>query len=275
MPTIVDRDRLMALAEAHAEEYANAEPFPHIVFDDFLPDTVIKELQEAFPGPEETSWGEFANKREIKLALRDEELMPEPQLQILREFNAQTFVQFIGKLTGIDGLFPDPDYVGGGLHQIRPGGVLKVHADFNLHLVTQAQRRINVLLYLNEDWDESYGGHLELWDKEMTHSVKRIAPLANRVVVFSTTSTSFHGHPDPLTCPPDRTRRSMAWYYYSMPEGKVVRHSTLFQARPGEEVYSPDEARRAKVDRLVKRARAMTPAKVSAAIGKVRSKIKR
>jgi Rps23 Pro-64 3,4-dihydroxylase Tpa1-like proline 4-hydroxylase len=273
MPTIVDRDRLMALAERHADEYANADPFPHIVFDDFLPDAVIKELQEAFPGPEEAEWGEFANKREVKLALRDEALMPEPQLQLLREFNAQTFVAFLAKLTKIEGLFPDPDYLGGGLHQIRPGGVLKVHADFNLHLVTEAQRRINVLLYLNEDWDDSYGGHLELWDTKMTHSMKRIAPLANRLVVFSTTSTSFHGHPDPLTCPPDRTRRSMAWYYYSLPEGRVVRHSTLFQARPGESLYNPDEARRAKARRIVDKGRAITPAKLLSAIRSVRARI--
>jgi Rps23 Pro-64 3,4-dihydroxylase Tpa1-like proline 4-hydroxylase len=135
-------------------------------------------------------------------------------------------------------LLPDPYYTGGGLHQIRPGGLLEVHADFSYHTKLRLDRRINVLIYLNKDWKEEYGGHFELWDREVTRAVKKILPIFNRCAIFSTTSTSFHGHPLPLACPADRNRKSIATYYYSngRPEETselTHRHEVAFQERPG------------------------------------------
>ncbi len=248
-----------SIGAASADAYAAADPFPHIVFDDFLPLPILTELQDSFPGPASAAWGEYADEREVKLALRDEGQMPEPHVRMLRELNGQAFVGFLRALTGIGDLVPDPDYYGGGLHQIMPGGVLKVHADFNLHPVTRLQRRLNVLLYLNDDWDDSYGGQLELWDKGVTRAIRRISPVANRLVVFSTTSESFHGHPEPLACPPSRTRRSMAWYYYARPPRHIVEHVTLFRPRPGEAIYSRGEARRIKLEYLARKIKTVTP----------------
>jgi hypothetical protein len=91
---------------------------------------------------------------------------------------------------------------------------------------------------MNEDWHEEYGGHFELWDQEMKGCIKKILPLFNRMALFSTTSTSYHGHPNSLTCPPDRTRKSMALYYYTngRPEEEVAKgageHNTIFKFRP-------------------------------------------
>jgi hypothetical protein len=91
---------------------------------------------------------------------------------------------------------------------------------------------------------------LELWDREMKDCVKRVLPVFNRCVVFSTTSTSYHGHPLPLTCPKSRTRKSLATYYYTNghpAEEEHETHSTLFQARPGAEAKgSPSRLRTAK-----------------------------
>jgi hypothetical protein len=96
------------------------------------------------------------------------------------------------------------------------------------------------LFYLNEDWEESYGGHFELWERDMSKSVTKILPLFNRVALFSTTGDSWHGHPDPLTCPPDRSRRSLALYYYTngrpkheLSKGDENRVTTTFKAREG------------------------------------------
>jgi Rps23 Pro-64 3,4-dihydroxylase Tpa1-like proline 4-hydroxylase len=122
------------------------------------------------------------------------------------------------------------------LHQIKRGGYLEVHADFNRHSKLKLDRRLNLLLYLNQDWRDEYGGHFELWNADMTRPVRKILPLFNRCAVFSTTSTSYHGHPTPLACPAGRTRKSIATYYYSngRPEEEVRDdHSTLFQARHG------------------------------------------
>ncbi|WP_162625617.1 2OG-Fe(II) oxygenase, partial [Mycolicibacterium llatzerense] len=122
------------------------------------------------------------------------------------------------------------------------GGFLKVHADFNRHHRLNLDRRLNGLLYLNKDWEESWGGHIQLWDRDMQHCVQKSLPIFNRFLLFATTDFSYHGHPDPLTCPPHRARRSMALYYYTNgrpdEERSSSEHSTLFRARPGESLNS-------------------------------------
>jgi hypothetical protein len=101
-------------------------------------------------------------------------------------------------------------------------------------------RRINALIYLNKDWREEYGGHFELWDKNMEHCVERILPEFNTLALFNCTSYSYHGHPDPLTCPADRSRKSLALYFYSNGRPKeeiltdVDKHYTLWKARTGD-----------------------------------------
>jgi hypothetical protein len=118
-----------------------------------------------------------------------------------------------------------------------PGGLLKVHADFNIHHRTNLDRRLNVIVYLNKDWKEEYGGFFELWNENMSEAVVRLLPLFNRMAIFSTTSTSYHGHPDPLTCPEDRSRKSLALYYYTngRPQNEIINgletHSTLYKNR--------------------------------------------
>lgn len=134
---------------------------------------------------------------------------------MLYHLNSSTFLDFLSKITGIENLIADSYFEGGGMHQIRRGGKLKIHADFNRHPRYDLDRRLNALLYLNPDWQEEYGGNLELWDRHMTSCVVRIAPLFNRFVVFATTDFTYHGHPDPLTCPEDVTRKSLALYYYT------------------------------------------------------------
>lgn len=162
--------------------------------------------------------------------------------ELIHFLNSEPFLVFLQELTSIkESLIGDPYLIGGGLHEIKRGGLLKVHADFNKHTLTGLDRRLNVLVYLNKDWKEEYGGHFELWDKDMQRSAKKILPAFNTLAMFSTTDFSYHGHPDPLNCPPDRSRRSVALYYYSngRPVSEInqglVEHSTLFKARKGHE----------------------------------------
>jgi hypothetical protein len=142
------------------------------------------------------------------------------------------------KITGVQNLIADGKILGGGLHQIQPGGRLNIHVDYSHHPETQLNRRLNLLIYLNRNWREEYGGHFELWDREIKNCVRRVLPSYNRCVIFATSSFSYHGHPEPLTCPPDRSRKSLALYYYSLgrPEegGEAIEHNTLFYQRPGE-----------------------------------------
>jgi hypothetical protein len=235
-PFYFDGTTLLSLGRSLAERYAVARPFPHVVIDDFLPEWVVDGVVEEFPNPGSERWKRYSGSTEIKLQLTDGECFGPFTRHVLAQFNSAEFIGFLEELTGIQGLVPDPHFVGGGLHQIERGGYLAVHADFNEHPHLLLDRRLNVLVYLNRDWPEEFGGYLELWDRSMEHAERRVLPVANRCVVFSTTSYSFHGHPDPLQCPQDRTRKSMAFYYYTKgrpaDEISATAHSTLFKARP-------------------------------------------
>jgi 2OG-Fe(II) oxygenase superfamily len=230
--------KLEALAQENAQKYLTNKPFPHIYFDNFLPLEAAEAALREFPEPKQLAWSQFNNQNEKKLAFDVVEKLPPPVRDVLYFLNSRPMLQFLEVLTGIQGVLPDPYYVGGGVHQIKPGGKLEIHADFNRHTKLKLDRRINVLIYLNKDWKEEYGGHFELWNREMTQAEQKILPLFNRCAIFSTTSFSYHGHPNPLACPPGRTRKSIATYYYSngRPEEEVSEsHSTLFQHRPGAE----------------------------------------
>ncbi|MBE8474525.1 2OG-Fe(II) oxygenase [Streptomyces justiciae] len=247
-PFYFSSEPLSALADQHRDAFRNARPFPHVVLNDFLPNSVLDKVVAEFPEPGSTPWKRFDKATSKKLASEGDAFFGEFTRHVLTQFNSATFLGFLEDLTGIDGLVGDPYFEGGGLHQIERGGFLKVHADFNRHEKLRLDRRLNVLVYLNKDWEESYGGALELWNREMTRAEKRIFPVFNRFMVFATTDFAYHGHPEPLACPPDRTRRSMALYYYT--NGRPTQeqssgHSTLYQARPGE--------RRARARRAVER----------------------
>lgn len=235
-----DADHLKELAEKYREEYAKAQPFPHIVIDNFLPEFVLDNIVNEFPNSKAIDWQKFENSAEKKLANKHERYMGDNTRLLLYQLNSSTFLKFLENLTGIDGIIPDPHFEGGGLHQIEKGGYLKMHVDFNRHNKLRLDRRLNLLLYLNKDWKEEYGGYLELWDKDVTQCEKKILPIFNRFVIFTTTDFSYHGHPEPLTCPEGWTRKSLALYYYTngRPAEEIaeVGHSTIFQSRPGEEI---------------------------------------
>jgi hypothetical protein len=218
---------------AHAL-YAAAKPFPHLVLDDFFDPALLERVLAEFPRPGEAAWQRFDNEREIKLASAAEASFGPTARLFLYHLNSITFLEFLTRVTGIENLIPDPCFDGGGLHQIEPGGKLAVHADFNKHPRTGLDRRLNVLVYLNQDWREDYGGHLELWDRDITRCEARILPLFNRMMIFGTTDFTYHGHPDPLRCPKGMTRKSLALYYFTngRPAEEVSGvHSTLFRAR--------------------------------------------
>jgi Rps23 Pro-64 3,4-dihydroxylase Tpa1-like proline 4-hydroxylase len=235
----LDPNYLDQLATKYGDTYRNADPFPHIVIDNFLPETILEQAIREFPKPGASDWQKFDNVSEKKLASTTEQQMGETTRLLLYQLNSSTFIQFLENLTGIEGIIADPHFVGGGMHQIERGGYLKIHADFNRHDRLKLDRRLNLLLYLNKNWQEDYGGHLELWDREMNQCRKKVLPIFNRCVIFNTTDFSYHGHPEPLTCPEGLTRKSLALYYYSngRPAYEVSNdHSTMFKARPQEDL---------------------------------------
>lgn len=252
-----DPERLAALSERHRGQFATAEPFPHVVIDDFLPPEWADQVAAAFPRPGDREWITHVKPTSLKLAASQDWTMPAPIRQLLTQFNTGAMIDFLEQLVGIKGLVTDPHLEGGGMHQIVTGGFLKIHADFNRHPRLNLDRRLNLLFYLNEPWEDEWGGHLELWDRSMTTCVKRIAPVLNRCVIFATTDWAYHGHPEPLACPEGVTRKSLALYYYSngRPASEASdAHTTLYQQRPGEEIPGVRSRRVLKpVKRLLRR----------------------
>lgn len=227
--------RLDADPRALHDGYVGADPFPHAVLDGLFDDALLDEVLADFPSPEAIRWQQFDSPTEKKLGYTHTTRLPERLELFLHRMGSPPVLEFLEALTGIDGLVPDPYFGGAGPHQIEPGGFLKVHADFNWHPKLRLDRRLNLLVYLNRDWEEEYGGHLELWDREMSRCVRRVLPVFNRTVVFSTTDTSFHGHPRPLACPPGRTRKSVSFYYYTNgrpAEERSDPHDTIFRELP-------------------------------------------
>lgn len=219
-----------------SETYSSAQPFSHIVIDNFLPANLIESILANFP--HEKSDNEINYEKGYK-GLHKRQVDPNECNQYLRGvfqfFNSAPMLQFFEKLTGIDGLIADPYFTGGGFHEIKTGGLLGVHSDFRINKSLHVERRINAIIYLNKDWQDSYGGNLELWDAGMTKCLKEIAPIFNRCVVFNTDHDSNHGHPEPLNTPEGLTRKSIALYYYTASHAvydNYVQHRTLYKPRP-------------------------------------------
>lgn len=223
-----------AAGEALAEQYQSAEPFPHIVMDDFLPVDFLRGLLPEFPSSVGKNFFDRDQER-FKMQFPPAEIPGRRLRNLVVELNSPAVLRFLQAMTGIKGLIADPYYVGGGLHETKSGGHLGVHADFNVHKPLKLERRLNLLVYLNDDWPAEYGGELELWDRKMEKCCHSIAPLLGRAVVFNPSLDSFHGQPDPVRCPPDRGRRSIATYYYTAHEAgiaKLPERTTIFKARP-------------------------------------------
>lgn len=232
--SLVDFEHLEADLDAKTTAYRAAAPFPHVVLDDVLLPEVFGKVSGEFPGIRDKFWKGYLHVNETKYSNTQPDSWGSTLHDVAEQFCSEKFVAYLEKLTGIENLMPDWSMDGGGLHQTLTGGHLNIHADFTTHHIEENwARRVNILLYLNTEWREEWGGKLELWDKDMTACQARVMPAGNRMLIFTTGVDTFHGHPDGLTCPPDVARRSMALYYFTKEEN-AVRRSTNYQARPEE-----------------------------------------
>lgn len=195
---------------APQELYLNAKPFPYIAVDGLMPPVLVEEAGDEFPSAENKVWKWFGNPMELKAVCSDVSAMGEFTRDLLHRMCNQEMVDAISEMTGIPKLIPDLH--GGGMHLVPRDGKLGVHTDFNRGV--NGYRRVNALLFLNSNWDLKWGGDLELWAYDKSFSV-HIPPIANRLVIFTTSSKSFHGHPRPLPCPSNRSRKSLAVYYFT------------------------------------------------------------
>ncbi|MEO8213926.1 MAG: 2OG-Fe(II) oxygenase [Myxococcales bacterium] len=227
--------------EALRTQFRSAQPYPHMVIDNFLAPGEAERIARSYPSFEQASAEgfvfNFVNEQR-KIQITDTKKFPDPVRQLNDAISSPQFLADLEYITGIPRLSADEQLVGGGMHLTGAGGRLDVHVDFNLIEDRKLFRRLNILLYLNPVWNEAWGGHIELWDKDVRTCQYRCVPALNRCLIFQTSDISYHGVAR-VTAPPEMVRQSFAAYYYTKeapPQWTGTSHSTIFRARPDEKI---------------------------------------
>lgn len=232
----VNYRRLHGMARQQRDFFRSADPFPHVVIDNFFEPETYQFALEQFPATESEIWKSPTNlhtfnKKVIRGGVLKESLLADGARRLFWELNSASFLRFLTELSGIDNLIGDPYLFEAGFHCSGDGAFLDVHADFSHHDLLGLERRLNLILFMNEEWRATWGGELGLYGKDL-QQVRKIPPLGNRCVIFLTSDDSFHGHPDPMRLPPGVYRRSVAMYYYSVPTIQREKVSILFPEDP-------------------------------------------
>lgn len=194
----------------------NTDPFGHAYVDDFFPEQIADLLANELKGNNEAGWHEYANPLEIKRTSNDYNKFPPTIYQFFVAMSDYEVSELLTEITENPPLIPDVGLHGGGIHQIKNGGKLNTHMDYAVHPKLGMQRQLNAIIYLTPEWLPEYGGSLKLFDGTMDEPLGEKVNINcefNRMVLFDTSPGSWHGFPDPIRCPDDVSRRSLAYYY--------------------------------------------------------------
>tara|TARA_A100001011_G_C14249315_1_gene817094 strand:- start:590 stop:1351 length:762 start_codon:yes stop_codon:yes gene_type:complete len=190
------------------------DPFDHAEIRNILPHDQVLKAELEFKTFNETLDSGSERYQKTKRHFEDFEKMPSTIKEIIKKFYSQEFISILEKKFKINNIQPDWSLKGGGMHSSKKGGYLKVHSDFIYKRKSKTRRVLNLLVYLNSNWKEEWNGSLELWDNKMNNCKKKILPLINNAVIFRTDVESNHGFPEPINCPENLNRMSIALYYY-------------------------------------------------------------
>lgn len=229
-----------------SQDFLSAEPFNHLVIDDFFEEEVALKCASEFPEYDSDAWtAHWLNAIENKKALNHWDKFPQTTYQVFSFLMSNAWTKCLSALLKIDDIVPDVGLHGGGLHAHTKGGNLNVHLDYSLHPKLSLQRKLNLIVYMAPDWQSSWGGGLELWSHDPETNkpkslVKTVENKFNRAIIFDTTQNSWHGLPNKLTCPEGSVRKSFATYYLTTPPSDVDTRGKALFVPHGEQ--SKDEA---------------------------------
>jgi len=216
--------------------YYSNKPFNHFIIDDFFNIRIAKKLEKQFPDYNSKIWQGYNNPIEVKKVCNNWNLFPAETYKAISYLNSKEFVGLIEKkLFKKNYLFTDVGLNGGGWHIHKKGGKLNTHLDYSIHPKLGLQRKLNLIIYLNSNWKSTWGGFLGLWGNETSQKpgklIKSIEPKFNRAIIFDTTQNSWHGLPEPITCPKNQFRKSIAIYYLCEKSKKI--------SKRGKALFSP------------------------------------
>jgi len=215
LSTLWDRERFdgktrLALRDA----LIKADPFPHLVIDGLFSADLLELIVDEFDQMTPAYWRHSKCPDESTRRARFDASLPPAADLYFNKIYSKEFVAFLCEILGVETLIPDPELIGGGLHESRAGDWFNIHVDFVRHGKTRLKNEMVMITYLNKDWREEYGGALELWDSKTRTCAKTVVPVFGRTIIMKHTETSLHGHTKPICAPDDRPRRSIAAYYY-------------------------------------------------------------
>ncbi|MFO0625112.1 MAG: 2OG-Fe(II) oxygenase [Polyangiales bacterium] len=239
-PDALDLARWEPLAATHRAAWDAAAPFSHLVLEDFLPPAACAALRAEFDAPGDDRWIE---NRHVSQRLRSRngyDRLGPPARAILDALDSSRCRAWVSAVTGVPGLFLDRDMVDGGLAVMGRGDYFDLHTDMQAHALRRRwRRRVNLIVYLSDPWDDAWGGALELWRADGRRCVTSVAPRHNRAVLFEVSPRALHGVPEPLRCPPGARRRNLVLYYFTEERDPVALTHFRYRARPGELARRP------------------------------------
>lgn len=216
------------------------KPFDHIVIDNFFSNKTAEDLLDGFPNYDADIWHEYKNAIELKKTCNDWNKFNELTYNVFHYLNSYPFVNLLKTVFKFDSLYSDMGLNGGGLHIHGSGGKLNPHLDYSVHPKLNLQRKLNLIVYLNKDWREEYGGQFGMWTASKQNKpqalIKEILPIFNRAVLFDTTQNSWHGLVKEVIVPENIFRKSIATYYLcDLPENVDTRGKALFHPTKDQE----------------------------------------
>lgn len=227
--------------ESLVPQFNRGEPFRNVVIDNFLREDVAEAVAGEFPAFDGPAWAVYNNAIEVKKALNHWDRFPKNTYTLFNFLNSDWFVEQMSALAGVK-VCADPGLHGGGWHTHAAGGKLNTHLDYSIHPKLGLERILNLIIYMTPGWKESYGGALGFWanDNGTPGELRKQVPcLFNRAVIFDTSQQSWHGLPEPVTCPPNMARNSLAVYYLCEPRKEAADRGRALFAPHGDQSKDP------------------------------------
>ena len=257
---MINFKRLEKFKGASTKAFRSGLNIKSFKIDSFLDDGYAAKLSKEFDEViQRVNKSPDARKKHLhvsrKIGVHRQELMNQIHRDFFDEINSPAFIKYLEEVTGISPIYADPGLEGGGLHQIYPGGFLNAHTDANVHPKNEKwQVKLNLLLYLNEGWKPEWKGNLQLYNEDASTVLEEVEPIDNRMVLFETSETSFHGHPEPLSCPEGVTRKSLAVYYYTdRPAALEPRSKTNYRLVPWQKKTIIEEVKNLRIKGMTDR----------------------
>ncbi len=232
--------RVRESVDRYREEFVAAQPFKHVMIENFLEPSFAEELLTQFPSFDTTLSKNETGQAGGKAVNTNMRSISPAYQRLYDTLASQQFLEFASRLSGIPDLLLDPKMFGGGTHENLHGQELDAHVDFNYDESRQLHRRLNMIVYLNKGWQSEWGGAIQIHSNPRTPSEDQIRgfdPIFNRCVMFETNEYSWHGFPK-IQLPEDKrhlSRKSISIYLYTKtrPAAEVAPlHGTFYVQRP-------------------------------------------